>query len=454
MKRSEPYSGSSGLEKHHVARGSKKPKRTMVRGEGIYFYDSEGNRYIDGSGGPMVVTIGHGVKEIANAAAKQAEKISYILNFFYASEPALKLAKKIADFTPESMNKIFYVSGGSEGIETAIKMSRQYHLERGNSKKYKVIARRMSYHGNTLGALSASGHVFRRKNYVPLLLDFPHIPPAYCYRCWYNKEYPECDLVCARELERTIKNEGAEHISAFIAEPVVGSALGTVPAPDGYFQIIREICDKYDVLFISDEVMTGFGRTGKNFGIEHWNVLPDMMVCSKGMASGYAALGAVIVKDEIHEVFVESPFIHGFTFGGMPLSCAVGVAVLEYIVKHNLVSRAAEMGERLLNKLKVLYEHPTVGDVRGKGLFAGVEFVKDKKTKEPFDPSVKFSMRLLDKALENSLSIYPGSHFIDGIHGDHIQIAPPFIVTASQVDEIVDIIDKALKEVEDDLGIK
>jgi len=426
-----------------------KPKRTIVRGEGIYFFDSEGNRYIDGSGGPMVVNIGHGVKEIAEVAAKQMEQLAYIHSMTHLTEPIQKLARKIISLTPRPLNKVFFVSGGSEGTETAIKLASQYHLEHGNPRKYKVIARWMSYHGNTLGALSASGFVYRRKKFSPLLLDFPHIPPAYCYRCWYHKEYPSCDLACAWELERAIKNAGADSVSAFIAEPVGGSAIGSVPAPEGYFEIIREICNKYNVLFIADEVQTGFGRTGKNFGIEHWNAVPDLIICAKGLSSGYAPIGAVITTDEVQTTFNKEGFRHGFTFGGIPVSCAIGFAVLEYMTKHDLIARAAEMGKLLLEKLETLREHPSVGDVRGKGLLTGIEFVNNKETKEPFDPSTNFCTKLQEITLKNGLSIYPIHAFLDGIRGDHIQVSPPYIVTTSQLDEIVTILDRSLDEIED-----
>lgn len=427
------------------------PRRTVIRGEGIYFYDSQGKRYIDGSGGPMVVNIGHGVKEIADAAAHQMEQLAYIHSMTYLTEPIQKLAKKITSLTPKSLNKVFFVSGGSEGTESAIKLACQYHLERGEPTKHKVISRWMSYHGNTLGALSASGFVYRRKKFQSLLLDFPHIPPAYCYRCWYNKEYPSCDLACARELERAIQKAGAATISAFIAEPIGGSAIGSVPAPKGYFEIIREICDKYNVLFIADEVQTGFGRTGKNFGIEHWDVTPDMIICAKGMSSGYAPIGAVITTEEIQSTFTNEGFRHGFTFGGIPISCAIADAVLEYMTKYDLIAKAAVRGKQLLKQLCSLRDHPSVGDVRGKGLLTGIEFVQNKETKEPFNPSLNFSYRFQEILLRNGLSVYPIHAFLDGERGDHVQVAPPFIVTSSQVNEIVAILDQSLVQIESSL---
>lgn len=425
-------------------------KPVMIeKGEGIYLYDEEGNRYIDGSSGPLCVNIGHGIESITEAMIEQARKIAFIHGLRgYTCESTLKLAERVAKMAPGSLKKVFFVSGGSEATESAIKMARQYHVNRGNPTKYKVIARWMSYHGNTLGALSASGHIGRRRPYAPLLLDLPHIPPAYCYRCWYGKEYPNCDMECAWELERAIRVEGEEHVSAFIAEPVVGAALGAVPAPEGYFEVIREICDKYDVLFIADEVMTGFGRTGKNFGIEHWGAVPDIMACAKGMSGGYTPLGAAIAKEEIYKAFTKTGFEHGFTYGGNPLSCAIGVEVLDYIVQNNLVHRVEVMGERLMEKLNGLYKHPTVGDVHGKGLLTGIEFVKNQETKEPFEPGIAYKERVLRKASESGLSLYPGGCWGQG---EGVMVGPPFIVTGQQVDEIVEILDRSLDEVERDV---
>lgn len=419
----------------------------IVKGKGIYLWDKDGNRYIDGSGGPVVVGIGHGVKEIQEAVASQMEKVSFVHSQLATTESIHLFAEKVANFAPPSLKHVFPVSGGSEAVESAIKMARQYHLERGKPSKFKIIARWQSYHGNTLGALSASGHVSRRAKYIPLLIDFPHIPPAYCYRCQFCKEPDRCDLECAYELENAIKREGVDYISAFIAEPIVGTTLGTVPAPDSYFQVIREICNKYDVLFIADEVQTGFGRTGKNFGIEHWKVEPDMIVAAKGISSGYLPLGAVIASDKVFEAF-KTPFAHGYTFGSHPVACAAAVAVIEYIEKHDLVSKSAKLGSYLMTKLKKLYEHSYVGDIRGKGLYAGIEFVKNKNTKEPFDPKVSFNLKIQERCYANKLMIYPGGGCADGIRGDIIQIAPPLVVTTDQIDEIIRILDKSIGEAE------
>ena len=419
----------------------------LVKGEGVYVWDADGNRYIDGSAGPICVNIGHGVKEVAEAVARQMEKISFAHSSHFTTESVLVCAEKLAKFAPHGMNKTYFCSGGSEAVEAAAKLARQYHLQQGDHSRYKVVARWQSYHGNTLGALSISGNIARRRRYAPMLLDFPHIPPAYCYRCPFGKTRETCSLECAWALEAEIKANGPQYISAFIAEPVVGATLGTCPAPDGYFQVIREICDEFGVLFIADEVMTGLGRTGKNWGIQHWGVEPDLIATAKGFSGGYMPLGACIVSDRVAEAFNE-PFAHGHTYGSHPVACAVGAAVLDYVVKHNLIQRSADLGEYLHERLRELYEHPTVGDVRGMGIFAGVEFVKEKDSKKPFPAEIGFSRRVLERCIENSLLVYPGTATVDGFLGDHIQVAPPLVVTREEIDEIVAILDASIDEAE------
>jgi adenosylmethionine-8-amino-7-oxononanoate aminotransferase len=422
----------------------------IVRAEGIYVYDSEGRRYIDGSAGPICVNIGHGVKEIAEAIAKQVAEISYVHSGHFYTESVMDCAEKLARLAPPGLRRVFFCSGGSEATEATAKMARQYHLENGETTRYKVVARWQSYHGNTLGALSMSGNIARRSRFVPLLLDFPHIPPAYCYRCWYGKSRGECDLECARALDTMIKATGPEYVSAFIAEPVVGATLGTVPAAEGYFQLIREICDEHGVLFIADEVMTGLGRTGKMWGLDHWETVPDIIASAKGLASGYMPLGAVIASEKVFEAF-SGGFAHGHTYGSHPVVCAAGAAALEYLVKHKLTERSAELGVYLHERLRELYDHPTVGDIRGMGIFAGVEFVKDKETKEPFPPEVGLTRLIVEQCYRNGLLVYPGYGTVDGVKGNHIQVAPPLVVERSEIDEIVDLLDRSIGEVEEGL---
>lgn len=433
---------------HLFSRSSK--LMPLARGEGVYVWDNEGKRYIDGSSGPVCVVIGHGVREVAEAVARQMSKISFAHSSHFTTDSVIECADRLAKFSPYSLKHVFFTSGGSEAIEAAAKMARQYHLESGENRRYKIISRWQSYHGNTLGALSMSGNIPRRRNYVPMLLDFPHIPPAYCYRCWFKKDRENCDLECAWALEKEIKSTGAEYVSAFIAEPVVGATLGTVPAPEGYFQIIHEICDKYGVLFIADEVMTGFGRTGKNFAIEHWGVEPDIIATAKGISSGYIPLGAVIASEKVFTAF-KNPFVHGHTYGSHPVACAVGAAVLDYIEKNHLVQRSEELGKCFLDKLQSLKGFKSVGDVRGMGLFSGIEFVKDKSSKEPFDVEIRFNQKILERCFNNGLLVYPGFGSVDGVKGDHIQVAPPLVVSKSQIDEIVHILSKSVIEIEAEL---
>ncbi|MEJ5301340.1 MAG: aspartate aminotransferase family protein [Thermodesulforhabdaceae bacterium] len=435
---------------HVFCRNLRKQYPVVDRGEGVYVWDKEGKRYIDGSGGACVVSIGHGVKEIIEAMKKQAEKISFAHGSHFLSEAAKDCAERLCRFAPDrSLNKVYFVSGGSEAVETAVKIVRQYWVELGRPEKYKIISRWISFHGNTTGALSLGGHTGRRNPYLPLFLHTPHIEPCYCYRCPFYRTPDNCNLECADQLERTIKYEGPESVAAFIAEPVVGATAGVLIPRDGYWEKIKDICDKYDVKIIADEVMTGLGRTGKNFCLDHWGVVPDIIVVAKGLSSGYTPLGAVIVKEEIYDTIKNGSgnFIHGHTYGQNPLSAAVGAAVLKYIEDHSLVNRSFEMGKYFLERLEKLEKYPLVGDIRGLGLFVGIEFVRDKTTREPFNPSLKISARIGEESFKRGLITYPGSGGADGIRGDHILLAPPFIINREQIDEIVEILDESIEAV-------
>lgn len=427
----------------------------MERGEGIYLYDQEGHRYIDGCGGAAVVNIGHGVPEIAEAMARQARKATFIYSGLFANEPATQLAGKLIEMAPAGMSKVLLLSGGSEATETAVKVARQYHLERGNASKYKVIARRQSYHGNTLAALSLSGRIQWRRPFVPYLQDFPHIDPPYCYRCPYGKTYPSCGIACAGDLERTVEFEGPEYISAFIAEPIVGASLPGVAPPPEYYEIIRQICDKYDILMISDETITGVGRTGLPFGIDHWGITPDIIVTGKGLSGGYTPLAAVLVHEKIVEAIRRGSAIHtqGYTYAANPLSATVGLAVLEYIEKRELIERSAQMGTRLLQELDRLRGAGIVGDIRGRGLLVGIEFVRDPATREPFPAEAHVTSRIVDAALRRGLCILPGMADAEGgTCGDQILLAPPFIITEDQIREMADILAAAVGEVRDSVA--
>ena len=427
---------------------------TVARGEGVHVYDKSGKRYIDGSGGAVVVSIGHGVAEIREAVLRQASEIAFTHGTHFTSEAAVDLADRIVSLCPPAMTRVYFLSGGSEAVETAVKMARQYQVDRGRPSKYKVISRWTSYHGNTLGALALGGHTGRRRYYQPLIQHTPHIVPCYCYRCPFGLKPRTCAIECADDFEKTILYEGPVSVSAFIAEPVVGATAGAVVPKDGYFQRVREICDRYDVLLIADEVMTGIGRTGRNFALDHWQVVPDMICCAKGLASGYAPVFCVVTNDAVHDAIKNGngAFVHGHTYSQNPLSCATALAVLDYIAARDLIGRCARMGQYLLEKLSALCRHPIVGDVRGLGLFAGVEFVRDRDTKEPFDAGLKVNARIANRAFAKGLITYPGGGGADGIRGDHSLLAPPFIITEGQIDEMVAILDETVAEVSGELA--
>jgi adenosylmethionine-8-amino-7-oxononanoate aminotransferase len=425
---------------------------TIVRGEGVYLWDAEGRRYIDGSGGSSAVTsIGHGVREIAEAMAAQAKKVAFVPMHLFTSEPLEALAEAVAKFAPGDLNRVWFVSGGSEATENAAKLARQYWLERGKPSKSIVMGRWQSFHGNTLGSMAFGGHTIRRRKYVPMFNEGSHLPPMYCYRCHFRQTYPACDTYCADYLERLLRLQGPENVAAFIAEPVVGATLGAVPPVPEYFPKIRAICDRYDVLFIADEVMTGFGRTGANFAVDHWDVIPDLIATAKGISGGYMPLGAVIVRDEIIQAFEKngSNFVGGHTYTGHPVAAAVGLAVLRYIQEHDLVRNAREVGAHLLAGLRgLMARHPIVGDVRGLGMMVGLEFVADRETRAPFPPDREVARAIALEALPRGLVTYPGTGSVDGVLGDHIKLTPPLVLTRAQADEIVAIMDAALGVVE------
>ncbi len=435
-------------------RNVRKTLPVVSRGEGIYLFDSNGKRYIDACSGSAVANLGHGHTRIINAMTEQAQKIAFSHLSRWSSEPIKKLADLVSSLAPGSLNKLYLVSGGSEATESALKMARQYYMERdGRTGKYKIISRWKSFHGNTIGALSMTGDN-RRKKYAPLLLDFPHVVPCYCYRCEFKLTPDNCGLECAYDLERVIKAEGSETIAAFIAEPVVGAASGALVPPDGYFKVIREICDRHDILFIADEVMTGFGRTGTMFAMEQFGVIPDIICVAKGMSAGYAPLGGLIVKDEIHDAFVKGTgsFVHGHTYGGNPLAAAVAVAVVETILDEQLVENSRTVGTYLLAQLKErLGGFVMIGDIRGRGMMLGMEFVADRESKKPFDPKLGVAEMVTNVLMEHGVVVYPGTGAADGVAGDHFLLAPPLIMTKAQADEMVDLMVMGFRQLEDRL---
>ncbi len=421
---------------------------TVVRGEGIYLFDDQGNRYIDGSGGSAAVTaIGHAIPEVVEAIREQAARIAYAPTHAFTSEAVEDCARLIIErFAPEGFGKVWFVSGGSEATENAVKMAIQYHRERGEGSRSLVIGRRLSFHGATIAALAFGGNAGRRRPYAAILPPAEHISACNPYR--------DGDVGQADELEFAIRQVGPENVAAFIAEPIVGATLGAMPPTPGYFARIREICDRYGVLFIADEVMTGFGRTGRPWGLDHWDVIPDLIVCAKGISGGYSPLGAVLAKPEIvHEVRDRSgSFVIGHTSAGNPLSCAAGAAVLQYILDQKLIENAAEVGsyfkERLLD---LAARHDMIGDVRGMGLLLGVELVRDGTTKAPFPTAWKVSSRIGNETLKRGLVSYPGAGTVDGVLGDHVLYAPPLITTRAQIDEMIAILDESLAAVTEEL---
>jgi len=422
----------------------------LVRGEGVYVYDDKGKQYLDAAAGVGIVNIGYGRKRVADAIAEQALKLPYVAPNIFGNEPAERLAAQIARLMPGDLKFVHFVSGGSEAVEVAIKLSRQYHYERGRESKHLVVSRWTSYHGATLGALAATGHVGRRKKFAPLLLDWPHIPPVYCYRCPFDQSYPGCGLPCAHALEKTLVEVGPDKVMAFIAEPVVGAAGGAIVPPPEYFPLVREICSRYDVLFIADEILTGFGRTGRPFAINHWNVTPDIITMAKSISSGYAPLGAVAASAKIRAVFEEKrvPFDQVFSYTANPISMAAASEALKIWEEEDLTSHAAQIGEYLMRQLAGLKEHAIVGDVRGLGLMVGIEFVRDRATKEPFPAETLVAKRVGQIALQNGLVTYPGAGMVDGQRGDAVLLFPPLIFTPQHVDELVSKLDATLTQVE------
>jgi len=365
-------------------------------------------------------------------------------------------AKELCAFAPQELRKVLFVSGGSESVETAIKLARQYHYDAGNKDKYLVIGRKPAYHGSTILPLSLASRKSHRQPYLPLLLKFPVIPAPFCYHCPFKKSYPQCNLACARELEKTIKKIGPEKISAFIAEPVIGASAGAVVPPKEYFPIVRQICNKYNVLMILDEVMTGFGRTGKWFAFQHWNFVPDIVVVSKGIAAGIVPFAAVFCQKKIVETIKKGSgnFVHGFTFENNPLTAGTAGMVLKYVKKHNLVGRSREMGKYLFSRLLTLSDIPIVGDIRGLGLMTAVEFVENKKTKKPFSRKAQVAEKIVQAALKRGLNLYFAIGFIEGADsdiGDAVMVAPPFITTKQEINKIIDIFKESILEVQNKL---
>jgi adenosylmethionine-8-amino-7-oxononanoate aminotransferase len=412
-------------------------------GDGAYLFDDAGKKYLDASGGALVATIGHGVDSVARAMAQQAEKAGYIHGSVFTSQAIEDFTEELAKVTPLPNVRFYPLSSGSEAIEGAMKLARQVQVERGEEQRHLIISRWQSYHGASLGALAVTGKEKMRKLYKPMFKDMPHIQPPYCYRCPFGKQYPQCGIQCALVLEDEIKKQGAENVAAFLAEPISGATLGGVVPPKEYWPIIQEICNKYGLLLIADEVMSGMGRTGKWFAVEHFDIEADIMTIGKGAAGGYFPLGIIAARGELVDLIAKGKgdFNHGGTYSHHAIGAAAGLATIKYIQSHKLIEAVKTRGKYLEKALWTrLGELDYVGDIRGMGLMWGVELVKDRKTKAWFDPSLHFAQKLADDAMARGLMIYPGSGTVDFTAGDHFMIGPPFVITEKQIDEMLDVL--------------
>lgn len=414
----------------------------------MYVHDTDGNQYLDACGGAAVSCLGHSDPDIKQAIVEQLDRIPFAHTAFYTSEVAETLADRLTALAPGKLDRVYFVSGGSEATETALKMARQYFYELGETNRRNVITRRQSYHGNTLGALAAGGNEWRRAQFEPLLFETHHISPCYEYRDRRDNETAEAyGLRVANELEAKIAELGAETVMAFIAEPVVGATAGAVPAVPGYFKRIREICDRHGVLLILDEVMCGSGRTGTMFACEQDGVAPDLLTMAKGLGAGYQPIGAVLVSKHLYDAFRDGSgfFQHGHTYMAHPMACAASLAVLDAIEDRNLLENVQTRGAELRVALTERFgQHPHVGDIRGRGLFIGLEIVEDRESKAPFDASRAIPARIKRNAMAERLMVYPMGGTIDGSRGAHILLAPPYIIESGHIQMIVDRLELAL----------
>ncbi len=417
-------------------------------GDGPYVVDSEGKRYLDASGGAAVSCLGHNHPAVIRAIKQQLDRIPYAHTAFFTTEVAETLADRLIEDAPEGIERVYFVSGGSEAMEACLKLARQYFDERGEPQRRHFIARLQSYHGNTLGALSVGGNMWRRRQFEPLLIDAHHVPPCYAYRDRREDESEEAyGLRVANELESRLEALGPENVIGFVCEPVVGATAGAVPAVPGYLKRIREICDAHGILLILDEVMCGMGRTGTLYACEQDGVVPDLLAVAKGLGAGYQPIGAMLVSEKIYATIAEGSgfFQHGHTYMGHPLACAAGLAVQDTIREENLLANVRRQGEHLVSALEARFgEHPHVGDIRGRGLFIGLELVADRASKEPFDPALQLHAQIKRNAMEDGLMCYPMGGTIDGARGNHVLLAPPFIIDEGHVAQIVDRLGRAL----------
>ncbi|MCB1621218.1 MAG: aspartate aminotransferase family protein [Thiothrix sp.] len=441
---------------HVFPRHSRQLPPVAVTGQGCYITDASGKRYLDGSGGAAVSCLGHNHPAVLEAIHAQLAQLPFAHTGFFTSEPAEQLADLLVAHAPTGIERVYFVSGGSEAVEAAIKLARQYFLETGQPQRKHLIARRQSYHGNTLGALATGGNLWRRKPFDPLLIETSHIAPCYAYRGQQAGESAfDYGQRVAGELETEILRLGPETVMAFLAEPVVGATLGAVPAVAGYFQRIREICDRYGVLLILDEVMCGMGRTGTLFACEQEGIAPDIVTIAKGLGAGYQPIGAMLCSGRIYQAIEQGSgfFQHGHTYQGHPTACAAGLAVTRVLTGAGLLMQVQTRGQLLAQKLQDAFgAHPQVGDIRGRGLFQGLELVQEREHRTPFAPELGLNRRLRQEAFAAGLICYPMGGTIDGVQGDHVLLAPAFIMEPAQLDELVEKLGLALERALASLG--
>ncbi len=426
---------------HVFHRNPRQALEIVERGEGIRLFDREGRAYIDASGGAAVSCLGHGHPEVIAATKKQLDEIAYAHSSFFTTRVCEDLADFLAARAPGDLNHVYFVSGGSEAVEAALKLARQYFVELGQTSRQHFIARRQSYHGNTLGALAIGGNAWRREPFLPMLMPAHHVSPCYAYR---DQRDGETDAQYAQrladELDAKIRELGSENVAAFVAETVVGATAGVLAPVGDYLRRVREVCDRHGVLLILDEVMSGMGRTGHLFACAEDGVVPDIVTIAKGLGAGYQPIGAMIASSRVYDAIVAGSgfFQHGHTYMGHATACAAALAVQQIIERDGLLANVLERGEQLRKSLwRELGDHPNLGDVRGRGLFVGVEFVADKASKATLDPALRTHAKLKKAAMENGLMMYPMGGTIDGVHGDHVLLAPPFICTEADIEEIV-----------------
>jgi adenosylmethionine-8-amino-7-oxononanoate aminotransferase len=419
-----------------------------VAGRGITLTDSAGKTYLDASGGAAVSCLGHGHPDVLAAMHAQIDRLAYAHTSFFTTAVAEQLADHLIAHAPAGMSHAYLVSGGSEAVEAALKLARQYFVEIGQPEREHFIARRQSYHGNTLGALAVGGNAWRRRQFAPLLIDVAHVAPCYEYRDRRPDESADAyGARLAQELEDTVQRLGPRKVIGFVAETVVGATLGAATAVPGYFKQVREVCDRHGMLFIADEVMCGMGRTGTLHAVEQEGVVPDLMAIAKGLGGGYQPIGAVLVQQRIVGALERGSgfFQHGHTYIGHPVACAAALAVQQVIQRDHLLDAVRSLGARLAERLHASFaKHPNVGDIRGRGLFMAIELVQDRETKQPFDPALRLQARIKVEAMARGLMVYPMGGAIDGRAGDHVLLAPPFITTPAQIDEIVQRLAAAL----------